>query len=172
MPVNNVVKSDKRTKTKTIIVTLPSLVRVANFNPTAKMLQVISKYLQILAVNPLIKPTDIVKQSKDCSLNTWYTWQKKPGFCRWFDEAVTEYFESSGLTCVHKRIYERAMDNSPQDSKLMLERFDRKYKPQQRLEHVVGHEPPEDNQQGAVAARSEERRQFVDSSEEKQAKTA
>ncbi len=157
-------KTTRAIRQKDIIVAMPTMLLDAEFRPTQNMGIFMAAYLQALVLQPDIKPLQVISKTHIISVQQYYIWRKKAGFQAWIDRCVTEFFEHSGLTRVHTRIYETACDNSAQDRKLFLERFDAKYRPTQGLEHsVLGQAPPDNDQQGACITSSEERRKLIDS---------
>jgi hypothetical protein len=145
MPDSNTALCErKKPRAKKLLTIIPTLVQDGDFKPTALMIQFMVTYLQVLTKDPHITPYECIKHSRLCSVQSLYDWQKKPGFEAWLNKCHTEYFSTTGLTKVHKRVYETALDNSSADRKLYLERFDPGYKPQSgQTLSLTGYVPPE-----------------------------
>lgn len=136
-------------KTKDIAIALPSLIATQEFEPTAMMIKVLSVYLESIKntknnEGKSLTPPQILEKIGHNRRN-WYNWTAKPLFAEWWSKACVEFFSKTGLYNVHSAIYRRAIDNSPQDAKMYLDRFDPNYKPATAQEHsFAGVIPPED----------------------------
>lgn len=132
-----------------LIVKLPAMVGTTEFNPTGLMLETLCTYLQVSALTSVMTPLMVLKANGHSKQN-WYDWEKKEGFSEWWSAAQDEYHSRLGLSDVYKAILRRALGTSPQDAKLYLERFDKKYKPTTVEERMFpGLKPPEEIQ-GAI----------------------
>lgn len=85
---------------------------------------------------------------------------------------MIEYHKHSGLANVYSAMLRRACDNSPQDAKLFLERFDDDYKPATSQEHrFPGLRPPDGDVEAAVE-RSRKRAEAITQGQELVAEVA
>lgn len=127
-----------------LVINLPSLVKTKEFSPTGLQIQVLCAFLDGMREENNPSPRQILIALGRAAEN-WYGWQKKPDFLNWWNKALEEHFGGHGLTEVHSAIFRRATQNSAQDAKLFIERFDPKYKPTIGTEHTFpGIQPPED----------------------------
>jgi len=133
-------------KTKDISIALPSLLSTQEFEPSGLMIKTLCAYLESIrkSTGQVVTPQQIIVELGHDRTN-WYNWQKKPLFTKWWSQSCEEFHQKTGLYNVHSAIYRRAIDNSPQDAKMYLDRFDPNYKPATAQEHrFPGIAPPED----------------------------
>lgn len=149
----------KRTRKHRLIMRLPAMVKSGNYEPSGTQIIVLCAYLQSLDAAEFKKPTQILKDL-DKSPDNWNKWQRRDGFIDWWNGACEEYHKSIGLSSVHSHMLRRALQESPQDAKLFMERFDPKYKPKQSVEHYPGQQPPEGPETGVEAIQAS--RDFID----------
>jgi len=116
-----------------ININIPSLVSCDGFEPTTAMQKFAVAYIQ----QPELSHCEILR-ALGYSVQLWYQWQHKPGFKPWLQKVVSDSMSGIRLTEVYNAIYRRACDNSPQDAKLFLERFDKDYKPTNKTELEFG----------------------------------
>lgn len=139
---------------------IPAIVSITHYQPTVLQLKVLCVYLQALDSGEVKKPTEILRGFKK-KVQNWYYWQKKMGFIDWWNAACQEYHKNVGLSSVHSHMLRRATQESAQDAKMYMERFDPKYKPAVAVEHYAGVMPPEGPGSGADAV--EQSRKFIES---------
>ena len=173
MPKNKVKAGDKElmrvkpalSNKDKMIVALPAILCDGDeFSPSKAMINFAALYVQALAKQPFIKPLQVVRDTRVIVEGTYYRWLCKPGFQKWLDKVQKEYFETTGLSRVHKAIYDNALSNSQADRKLFVERFDQDYKPQTGQEHTFkGYAPPEEQNYQAALERSKDRFKLVQS---------
>ena len=155
-------------KTKDITIALPSLLSTQEFEPSGLMIKTLCAYLESIRKSngQTVTPQQIIVELGHDRTN-WYNWQKKQLFTKWWSQSCEEFHQKTGLYNVHSAIYRRAIDNSPQDAKMYLDRFDPNYKPATAQEHsFAGVVPPEDIA-GAVE-RSKARAKALTSSQDGQ----
>jgi len=132
-------------KTRDISITLPSLLSTQEFEPSGLMIKTLCAYLEGIRTGngQMVSPQQIIVELGHDRTN-WYYWNKKPLFTKWWSQSCEEFHQKTGLYSVHSAIYRRAIDNSPQDAKMYLDRFDPNYKPATAQEvSFPGIVPPE-----------------------------
>ena len=153
-------ENKQKTGLTTIRHELPKMFGVEGFQPTARMIEFAYAYRHMLEKVGLDEDMHVVSPAQLCrdglgfSQSLYYKWQKKEGFQKWLQKVLNDWFGTTGLQSVYSAMYRRALQNSPQDAKMLLERFDREYKPQTSTEHkLAGIRPPdEQTEQQAIEA--------------------
>ena len=125
------------------------------FKPTGLMIRL---FLAFIKDDEERNPQTILRDELDSSYNLWYIWQAtKPEFKKWWSDSLESIFTGVKLGQVHKAVLRRACQNSPQDAKLALERFDKQYKPTTAQEHRHSVAPLPDQDTADLAESSRKR---------------
>lgn len=132
------------------------------FKPTSLQVCFMQTYLTRLDANNMVGPTEILTKDLNSRAANWWNWKQNPDFVKWFIETKESFHTSLGIAYVHDAIYRNALRDSPADRKLMLERFDAKYRPRTEGKFMfVGSRPDED--EGQEEEIVEQSRKFVHS---------
>ena len=119
---------------KIINTSISSLYKTADFEPTAAMLQALDAYLN--ADEPISRRQAV--GATDHHPTLLYTWLKKPGFDKWWSQAVDRKIEDLHLSDVKKALLHSATKrHDTTAAKILLERYDKDYKPSSKLD--IGH---------------------------------
>jgi hypothetical protein len=103
-------------------------------------------------------PQVILRDDLGSGTNLWYMWCKgTPGFNKWWNTCLESVYSGFRLNEVWRAMIRRAKQNSPQDAKMVLERFDTQYKPTTAQERIYSVAPLPDQDQAALAESSRKR---------------
>jgi hypothetical protein len=140
------------------------------FRPTALQIQFAQIYLRRLADDEMNEENSrgfeisILENDLHKNGQNWYNWKVNAGFMKWFLSLREGFHGTIGLANVHNSIYKHALKDSPADRKLMLERFDRNYKPQTSQSiSFVGSRPADNVNEDDMREQSEQFRKRIES---------
>jgi hypothetical protein len=83
------------------------------------------------------KPTTELCAAAGVARRTWYNWFDSPDFRAWWENERDKYMARE-ITRVYGHLLDQALHDAPGNvraAKLLLERFDRQYRPQHQVHH-------------------------------------
>ena len=118
---------------------LQTIYGVDGFIPTGLQIRCLVAFVRS---NGQKSPAQVLRDDAGGSYRTWYRWMADDnGFINWWKTCIDHALKGPILSRVYLAIARRAMKDSNQDAKLMLERFDKDYKPQSGLSIDSGFTP-------------------------------
>ena len=115
------------------------LLGIDDFSPTRQMIQT---FVQFVKSDGTKSPAQVLRDDVSGNYGQWYNWLSRyPKFDQWWESNLERVGKGTCLQQVHRAIARRACKDSPQDAKMYLERFDKKYKPSSQVTLDAGFTP-------------------------------